>query len=111
MSEPDKLVEQIKRQLNDAADDLDAKTQLRLTKIRHQILDSAVKPKWSWQMPALALGATAAVAVITISLMWSPASLHQTAFEDISLLSANEAFELIDDVEFYEWLSEEQQNG
>lgn len=111
MSEQDKLLEQIKQQLDASADHLDAATLSRLTQIRSQVLDAGVKPKWSWQMPTLALGSTAAIAAVTISLMWTPATLQQTSLEDLPLLSANETFELIDEVEFYEWLTEESQHG
>lgn len=111
MSEQDRLLAQIRQQLEESAEQLDAATQSRLTQIRSQALDSAAKPRWSWQVPTLALGTTAAVAALTISLLWPTSGIQQTAFEDLSLLSANETFELIDDVEFYEWLTEEQQNG
>lgn len=107
----DRLLEQIKQQLDASADHLDAATQSRLTQIRSRAMDVATSQKWSWQMPTLALGSMAAVAAVTISLMWAPATLQQTSLEDLPLLSANETFELIDEVEFYQWLAEENQNG
>ena len=111
MSEQDKLLEQIKQQLDDSAEYLDASTQSRLTQIRSEALAGSKKSTWSWQMPTLALGSTAAIVAVIVSLTLTPAALQPTALEDLSLLSANDGFEFIENVEFYEWLSEEQQNG
>ena len=111
MSEQDKLLEQIKQQLDASADHLDAATQSRLTQIRSQVLASGVKSKWSWQMPVMALGSTAAVAALTVSILWAPDSMQQTSLEDLPLLTANDAFELIEEVEFYQWLADESQRG
>ena len=113
MSEQDseRLLEKIRQELDASAEHLDAATQSRLTQIRKQAIVTTTRPKWSWSLPALALGSTAAVAVITISLMWTPATLQQTSLEDLPLLSANDTFELIENIEFYVWLADETRHG
>jgi len=111
MSDQDKLLDQIKQQLDASADHLDAATQSRLTQIRSQVLASGTSSKRSWQMPAMAMGSTAVVVAVMVSILWTPAGIQQTSLEDLALLTANDAFELIDDVEFYQWLSDENQHG
>lgn len=107
----DRLLDRIKQELDESSEHLDAATLSRLTQIRSRALEAATKPKWSWQLPTLAMGSTAAVVAITISLTWTPAMMQQTSLEDLALLSANETFEMIDEVEFYQWLSDENYHG
>lgn len=107
----DRLLEQVRHQLDASADQLDAATLSRLRRIRQQAVAVAGRSRWSWQMPALAMGSVAAIAAITLTLMTSSISTQQTSLEDLALLSSNESFELIDDVEFYQWLAEEMPNG
>lgn len=107
----DRLLDRIKQELDASSEHLDAATLSRLTQIRNQALEVTTQPKWSWQLPSLAMGSTAAVVVVTISLMGTPTLTQQTSLEDLSLLSANESFELIDEVEFYQWLSDENYHG
>lgn len=107
----DRLLEHIRQQLDASTEQLDAATLSRLTRIRRQAVAAADRPKRAWQMPALALGSAAAVGAITLALMTSSIPTQQSSLEDLNLLSSNEAFELIDDVEFYQWLADEMPNG
>lgn len=118
MSDQDKeqLLKQIRQQLDESEDGLDAATRSRLTQIRSKALDadtqqSATQRLWSWTTPVMAMASMAVVAVVTISLLWSPAKLQYESLEDLPLLTANDAFELIDEVEFYQWLADENANG
>ena len=113
MSEQDNdlLIGRIKQELDASAEQLDAATLSRLMQIRSRALDVAAKPKWSWQLPTLAMSSLAAVMVITISLRWTPTPMQHTPLEDLALLSGTETFEMIDEVEFYQWLSDEDHRG
>ena len=113
MSDQDneQFLRQVSQQLNDSEAGLDAATRSRLTQIRSKVLESATQPAWSWKRPVMAMASMAVVAVVTISLLWTPVSVQHDSLEDLTLLTANDDFDLINDVEFYQWLADEKENG
>ncbi len=113
-----RFLEEIKQELDSSCDRLDAQTLSRLTHIRHQALEGTlVKSKPAFyqglfqQHPLLSGSAIAACAlVVSIGFYFntgagSPADITLSELEDIEILSANDSFELYDDIEFYQWLS------
>lgn len=104
----------VKGQLDESVDGLDAETRSRLTQARYQALSGLEKrsPWWrGWSLPTGAL-ATALVVVLAVGLARPPTSTESVSdLEDLELLSANESFELLEELEFYEWLPAEQETG
>jgi hypothetical protein len=104
------LINQIKQQLEDSCESLDYATQLKLKQARDKALsqkptDSRQVRTWKWVgMPSLA--AAAAVAVITFSNLQphNPESPESLIFQDMELLAVEEDLELIQELEFYQWL-------
>ncbi len=105
------LVAHVKQRLDDSCDSLDYATQLKLKQAREKALSQKTasrqrRKRWQWiGIPSLA--ATAAVAVITVSsLMHSPRSTESESlfFQDLELLAVEEDMELIEELEFYQWL-------
>jgi len=99
------------QRLRDSADEFDAQTRSRLNQARQAALEE-IRPRSAWlRAPALAGLATAAVAIIAVSL-WQPASqapqpLVTPGIEDtdLELLMAEESLDMLDDLEFYTWLA------
>ena len=104
----------VKGQLDESVDQLDAETRSRLTQARYQALSGLEQrsPWWrGWSLPAGAL-ATALVVVLAVDLARPPTPTESVSdLEDLELLSANESFELLEELEFYEWLPAEQETG
>lgn len=106
------LVAHIKQQLDDSCDSLDYATQLKLKQAREKALSQSAAStsrlkRWQWiGIPSLA--ATAAVAIITISSVINTPSSGESPeslfFQDLELLAAEEDLELIEELEFYQWL-------
>ena len=99
------------QRLRDSADEFDAQTRSRLNQARQAALKE-IRPRSAWRgAPALAGLATAAVAIIAVSL-WQPAtqtpqSLVPPGIEeaDLELLMAEESLDMLEDLEFYTWLA------
>lgn len=110
------------RMLRESAEDLDAATASRLHSSRQAALDRMPGRETApvWRLPALA---TAALAVLAVALWVSPgagpggtgpggsrpgntgpATPVVTSAADIDLLLAGDSLEMLEDLEFYEWL-------
>ena len=112
-SDSEQFLKQIRQQLDESENRLDATTRSRLTQIRSAALDSATQPKAKglWPVPAMALSAAAIVAVVSVSLSVNTVTVQNSSLDDLSLLTINDSFELLNDVEFYQWLEDENSNG
>ena len=101
------------RQLLDhSVDTIDEETSSRLRQLRYQALDNKPK-KLSWFTPYSAFAATAAVLVLTVT-VWLTQTTNindELVLEDIPLLTAGEELDFYQDLEFYNWLDDEQING
>lgn len=108
----EKLLNHTRDMLDKSIDSIDDDTARRLKQIRFQALEQKkIKPGWFKPLPAMA--ATAAVLVVAVSL-WTtrPAELNDAlALEDMPLLSAAEELEFYQELDFYNWLDDEQING
>ena len=104
---------QATKQLDESAAALDGETSSRLTRARQRALSELDRLPGFWPRWSLAAGvlASALVLVLAIGLTRQPSPEDVSGFEDLELLSANESFELFEELEFYEWLPAEQETG
>lgn len=97
-----------------SVDALDAATRSRLTRARVRALETLSAPRASkrhvrWLVPA---GAAAAAAFAAWLVLVSPREraaepLQAAALSDLEVLLAEEALEMIEELEFYAWLEEQ----
>ena len=107
---------QARATLDKSLDDLDARTTARLQAIRKRTIadyrenSKGAQPRQKWIMSATALAATVVVAVLAVGIWQQSASDHNMManLEDMSLLTDKEDFELYEELEFYQWLADEQ---
>jgi hypothetical protein len=115
--EPGSLERRMQELLQASAEALDGNIRSRLTRARSAAVEEARKARtpfaWRTLVPAGALAAAAVLAVV----LWSggsrapvPATPHNS-FEDIDLLVTSESFELLEDLEFYEWVAAADPDG
>lgn len=105
----DKLLNQtIIQQLDQAADSLDGATHSRLNQARQKALAQATprtRPIWAWG--GLATAAASALLVVTL---WQgspePGLLPQPLGEDLEILASEDELELLEELEFYQWLEQ-----
>jgi len=115
MSKEDSEFEQQSRDvLKASADNLDGHVRSRLTQARFAAVEEARKARSSGLRTWLPAGAVAATGVLA-AVMWTgkptvdtalPTETAQaaSAIDDLELLSANESFELLEELEFYDWV-------
>jgi len=94
--------------LNDSLDDIDGITRTRLSAIRSEAVSSR-PPKNNWFMLASLTTATAALMLIWVvpqqqSKHDFDTTMTNIALEDINILASDIDVELLEDVEFYQWL-------
>jgi len=91
---------------------IDARTRSRLTQARHAALDELNRrhsSRWLWA-PAGGLAAAAAIAAFLIARPGIESTTPGTPpLEELEAVAGVENIELLEDVEFYAWLAE--QNG
>lgn len=112
-----RFMQEIKQELDSSCNRLDAQTLSRLTHIRHQALEGTLeKSKVAFyhrlfqQNPLLSGSAIATCALILgigfyFNMGSGASDITLSELEDIEILSADDSFELYDDIEFYQWLS------
>jgi hypothetical protein len=109
--EQEKLfLEKVKKELDAAADDLDALTLARLRSFRMQSLDEAERRKGSsFIIPRwLTAGGVATVCAMVMAVsIWftTRQSLPASHPEDVEILAAQEQLDLYKDLDFYSWLA------
>ena len=100
-----------KKHLDKSVDELDSATLSRLAHSRHRALSSEPQGiQWAW--PAWGL-ATASVVVLSIILWFqNPMNPEPSLLtEDLELLASSDSLEFYEDLDFYDWLSEDEQAG
>lgn len=105
----DDLERKARELFDESVERLDARTRSKLTQARNRALDEvkqgAPRRRWIWA-PA---GGVALAAIVAVT-MWS-GSLRSggepdaLALEDIDIVADSENLEMLEDVEFYTWLS------
>lgn len=111
MSEPDdrELTDRLRQMLDRSTAELDAVTLARLRAARRRALDSP-PPRRIW-LAAGGISAAALAAGLAAVLWLSPAAAPApTGLEQLDLL-AEADLELVDDIDFYRWLAENERAG
>jgi len=104
------FVDNVKKALDLGADNLDAGTQSKLTRIRHRALDAGERKGFDirqWFTVPVAGWATACLIVIGLTVYLQQSDGTPPPLEDIDLLAAEDNLEFYDGLEFYAWLAEE----
>ncbi len=106
------FIDKARSALDEGVDNLDANTVARLRAIRKQALqESGAKRSFVLTSTFAATGAFATVAIAVSLWLAFPVTTHEIFdTEDLMLLSAKEDLELIDELEFYDWLANEEKH-
>ena len=105
------LIDFTKRTLDHDIQNLDRHTRSRLQFARTTVLSQTSQPR-SWVPQAWAM--TAACLVIFLIALWNINSQKITSplpFEDVEILASADGWEFYEDLEFYSWLTEDDQTG
>ncbi len=111
-----KFEEHAKKALDESVDALDRDTLNKLRMMRRSALD-ATGPKervWDWhwlRMPAGAMLMAALIVLITFTMFDKPQPLAPLPIEDLEILASNEDAEFFAELEFYEWLADEENSA
>ena len=113
----DPLLAQFKESLDQQANQLDAATLSQLRQARARALDELERKQTRFKLRAIWAGgfATATALLITLLLIWpgdnsiSSDMAHDLA--DIDLLIDDGSIELYEDLDFYIWLEQQEQNA
>ncbi|NKB38842.1 MAG: hypothetical protein GKR93_17050 [Gammaproteobacteria bacterium] len=102
----DKLLENVRTELEASLEDIDASTQSRITQARHRALEKSASRNilHSWML--LGTVATACLVLLVFSLTPEPTTEPDAMQFEIDMLSNLDELELLEDLEFYEWLDE-----
>lgn len=106
------FVSKIKTQLDQSVDRVDPSVMARLRSARYEALHSQPqRAPWLWPASAFA---TACSAILVALFLWgSPAEQAPPEtvqiVEDVEVLIAADPIDLYEDLEFYEWLAEQEQ--
>ena len=101
----EEFIKSVSTTLEESTENLDAATRSRLTTARYQALAQKDKKPSPWFfIPAGAFASLFAAMLIFAN--WSENSEldNSPLMDDMELLSSNESFELLEELEFYEWL-------
>jgi len=108
---PDQIEQRTRQLFDEGVASLDAHTLSRLNQARHKALDIArkdrvVMPRW-----LMRAGSVAAIALVAaVSFQYMHASQHSelnasvNAMEDMEIIASSEELDLLQDVDFYDWL-------
>ena len=110
MNKPDNLETQAKSLLDESVDDISPDIARRLQQARYAAIKKA-KPRRIWSYYPQAIAATLLVSVISAGLLFNfdDNMLNSNALDmeaDIEVLTSSEGLELMEDLEFMQWLAE-----
>ena len=113
MNKPDNFEQKSKSLLDESLDDISPDVARRLQQARNGALEKA-KPRTIWSYTPQAIAATLVVAVISASLLFNfdDNVLNNTEIAmdaDIEMLTSSEGLELMEDLEFMQWLAESEE--
>jgi uncharacterized protein DUF3619 len=104
----DELATKIKQDLDESIEALDANTLSRLRQLRAKAIERSEPRKYPTQGLLIGGLATACVMVLAVILLLNPETSVQTVpVEELELISSMEHLDLLEDLEFYEWLEED----
>ena len=102
-----RFIEQVKYQLDQQADQLDEITAAKLRTARLRALDTR-RPRKLW----LPVFGTATVSAIVLAMvLWQIPTELPGPLEELDILASGEDLELIEDMDFYDWLDATQTKG
>ncbi len=103
------LQQKVRTELESQLDTLDANVAARLAAARHRAVGE-LKIKSAWK--PIAGWAVAATLVVAVSLWWQQMPItNGMSADDFELLVSSDGIELYEDLEFYDWLSSENDAG
>jgi len=120
-----RLVERIRRRLDEDVARLDSATLSRLEQARRQALAAAAQPRrpwwritWlasrpagDWLVPAGAFASVVATAIAFTLMVAEPGNELAREVDNLELFTAGEELELYENLEFYQWLEDREQTG
>ncbi len=109
MSDDKAFVDKVRKTLDDSADALDEITAARLAAARRNAL--AARPQRAHWLPAAAFSAVAASALTVALLLNQGTDLPGVDPEALELIAQSEDLELIEELDFYDWLDSTQASG
>lgn len=100
--------DRIKNSLDRSVEELDSDVTRRLRLIRHQALQQATNPVFSWKLPAAALASLSVMVIAVLLAMQNnqdimPEILAEN-IEPVDVMVMNENMELLEELEFMQWL-------
>ena len=112
MNTPDPLEERSRELFDNSVERLDAQTRSRLNQARHRALAEINKGsarRYWFGAPLGGLAAAALIALILIRTDGEPPSAENGSvmLDDFDIVADADNFELIQDVEFYSWLADQ----
>ncbi len=111
--EHDEFVRRVRRQLDHSLQRLDPDTRRQLAERRRQALAQAAAPR-PWLKPALSLALTTGLLILGLVLLWPDPRASLPALpplDDLELLSSKDELELFEELEFYQWLEQDHEQG
>lgn len=108
----DEMLQQVRRALDDSVDNLDEVTRARLQAARKRAVENAGRRTewltWLRTGPSVALpvGAVAMVlvAIVSFQVLRPPSTITATDAEVLEMLATVDDLDVLQDMEFYEWL-------
>ena len=105
-TDKDKLLNDIRAELDTSAEALDAATRSKITQARHAALEGRTSKAGLNRLAPLAAALAVCVLVTVISLAPESGLEPGPSLNEFELLSNAEDLELLEELEFYEWLEE-----
>jgi len=109
------FIEGVRAQLDASLEDVDEEVRRRLHRARMRALEEEEvrrRPVWDLlRIPALGMAAAAILLIAFLTYMGGPSKDQSIAqVENVELFASKESLELLVNLDFYLWLSEEEEN-
>ncbi|MEM7026902.1 MAG: hypothetical protein AAF410_01615 [Pseudomonadota bacterium] len=103
----EKLENEIKRELDESLQHIDAATLSSIRQIRARAMNKVEEKSFNWTGFGGTLATVCMLMLVVILSIQNEPSVTPLTPNEIELISAMDEFELYQDLEFYEWLTEE----
>ena len=104
------FLDSAREQLDRSCDRLDGKTQSRLNSIRHAAIEHGRRHPGRALLAPFGGLVTACVLVLVVSVFFqgadTPVPDNRSTMEDLDILTSTESLEFFENLEFYQWLEE-----
>ncbi|MFT5117304.1 MAG: hypothetical protein ACI9NY_000833 [Kiritimatiellia bacterium] len=107
----DELNSRVKQDLDDSVRALDASTLSKLHQIRSQAVDQAERKKNRWLPMMVGSLITAGMMIFSVAIIFNTSVTELGQGDDFELVSISDNLELLEDLEFYEWLEDDALSG